>query len=258
MSVRLAAQCHCAPVNSDVRAQMAIEHVTADVEIRLESVLRRYMDLPKLLDLFHTRALYFRRADGFADRLEGALFPSLRKSLNEAFDIKQIPDDAERYYTRARVGNFVSCWTIGARDNMALWQLYGGVKTSVVVTTTVDRLVTCAAAWDRNLHLHKVKYVDHRRVRNYAIGRYTDVLQYKSDAYRYEKELRIVLPQQEEGWEANPVGIRLPLPSIDALVRSVVISPEADDGFFDAVRGLCRRYGVAAPVRRSVLSLIPT
>lgn len=235
---------------------MAIEHVTADNEIRLESVLRRYMDLPKLLDLFHTRSLYFRRADGFTDRLEGALFPSLRTSLNEAFEKKQIPDNADHYYTRARVGNYVSCWTIGARDNMALWQLYGGVKTSVVITTTVDRLVTCAAAWNRDLHLHKVKYVDHRKVRNYIIGRYTDVLQYKSDAYKYEKELRIVLPQQGEGWEANPIGIRLPLPSIDMLVRSIVVSPEADDAFFDAVCGLCRRYEVAAPVRRSILSLI--
>lgn len=231
--------------------------ITTDTDIRQESILRRYMDLPKLLDLLHTRSLYFRRADGFSDRLEGALFPSFRKSLDEAFAEKQVPHDADYFYRRARAGNYVSCWTIGARDNMALWQLYGGLKTSIAVTSTVDRLITCGFAWNRSTHLHKVKYVDHRRVRNYVMGHFTDVLQFKSDAYKYERELRVVVPQQADGWENNPIGMRLALPSVDALVRSVVVAPEADPNFLEAVRELCKRYDLKAPVRRSTLSLVP-
>lgn len=43
------------------------------------------MDLPKkLLDLLHTKSLYFGRADDFVDRLEGALFPSFRKGIEQA------------------------------------------------------------------------------------------------------------------------------------------------------------------------------
>ena len=237
---------------------MKLAQITADTDIRQVSILRRYMDLPKLLDLLHSSSLYFRRADGFADRLEGALFPTLRKSLDEAFARKETHHDADYYYRRARMGNYVSCWTIGGRDNMALWQLYGGVKTSIVVTSTVDRLIRCGHSWNRSMHLHKVRYVDHRRVRNYIIGRYTDVLQYKSDAYKYERELRIIVPQQEDGWETNPIGLRLALPSVDALVRSVVVAPEADPSFLEDVRELCKRYGLKAPVRRSMLSLVPT
>ena len=236
---------------------MEYTQITSDPDIDLNNILRRYMDLPKLLDLLHTKSLYFRRADGFSDRLEGALFPSLRKSLDEAFTCNEVPNDANYFYKRARLGNYVSCWTMGAKDNMALWQLYGGAKTSIVVTTTVDRLVACGIAWNRYMHLHRVKYVDHRRVPNYAIGSYTDVLQYKSDAYRFERELRIIVPQQEEGWEENPIGLRLPLPKVDDLVRSIVVAPEADSSFLDAIRGLCRHYGLKAPVKRSVLSLIP-
>ena len=231
--------------------------ITADPDIRQESILRRYMDLPKLLDLLHTRKLYFRRADGFSDRLEGALFPSFRRSVDEAFARKEVPHDADYFYRRARVGNYVSCWTIGARDNMALWQLYGGVKTSIAVTSTVGRLIGCAFAWNRSTHLHKVKYVEHRRVQNYIMGHFTDVLQYKSDAYKYERELRVVVPQQDDGWEANPVGIWLALPTVDELVRSVVVAPEADPSFLEAVRELCKRYGLKAPVRLSTLSKVP-
>jgi hypothetical protein len=230
--------------------------ITADSSIRQTCILKRYMDLPKLLDLLHTRALYFRRADGFSDRLEGALFPSFRRSLDEAFLKKESPYSADYFYQRARLGNYVSCWTIGARDNMALWQLYGGVKTSIAVTSSVDRLINCAFTWDRSTHLHKVKYVDHHRVRNYIMGRYTDVLQYKSNAFKYERELRVVVPQQADGWEQNPIGLWLKLPSIDSLISSVVVAPEADPSFLEAVQELCKRYDLHAPVRRSTLSLV--
>lgn len=228
-----------------------------DPVIGLDGVLRRYMDLPKLLDLLHTKSLYFRRADGFSDRLEGALFPSFRKSLDEAFAQGKVQHDSDHFYRRARMGNYVCCWTIGARDNMALWQLYGGVRTSIAITSTVERLVRCGISWDRSMHLHKVRYVDHRRVHTYVMGQYTDVLQYKSDAYKYEKELRLIVPQQEDGWEGNPMGMRLALLDLDELVRSVVVAPEADANFLEAVRELCRRYRLKAPVRQSMLSLVP-
>jgi hypothetical protein len=231
--------------------------ITADPDVRQSGILRRYMDLPKLLDLLYTRSLYFRRADGFADRLEGALFPSFRKTMHEAFERKEIPYDADHFYNRARKGNYVNCWTLGARDNMALWQLFGNVKTSVAVTSTVDRLGACGFEWNRRMHLHKVRYVDHRRVRTYVMGAFTDPLQYKSDSYKFERELRIIIPQQEVGWEENPMGIRLPIPDLNDLVRSIVVAPEADTGFLEAVRDLCRRYGLSAPVRRSMLSLMP-
>ncbi|MGE0497797.1 MAG: hypothetical protein AB7I35_21210 [Ramlibacter sp.] len=89
------------------------------------------------------------------------------------------------------------------------------------------------------------------------MGAYTDPLQYKSDAYKFESELRIILPQQDAGWEENPIGIRLSLPDLNTLVRSVVVAPEADIFFLEAVRELCKRYGLSAPVRRSALSLMP-
>jgi len=89
------------------------------------------------------------------------------------------------------------------------------------------------------------------------MGHYTDVLQYKSDAYKYERELRVIVPQQDDGWEKNPIGVRLALPSVDALVRSVVVAPDADPNFLKAVRDLCKRYYLKAPVKRSMLSLVP-
>lgn len=231
--------------------------VTADPEVRSKSILRRYVDLPKLLDLLHTKSLYLRRADGFPDRLEGALFPSLRETIDEEFKKGNLRTCSDAFYRNVREGSYVCCWTIGARDNMALWQLYGGIKSSVAITTTVERLVSTVSRWDRSVHLHKVKYIDHSKPPNFAIGAFSDVLQYKSDAYEFEKELRVVMPQLNN-ISQNPMGIRIKLNDINELVRSIVVAPEADDSFVSAVADLCKKYGLKSPVRRSKLAFIPT
>lgn len=231
--------------------------VSVDIEIQQRTILRRYMDLPKLLDLLHFQALYLRRADGFADRLEGALFPSLRASFNAAHAAGEIQHGADHFYRRSRVGNYVSCWTLGGKDSMAHWQMYAGTKTGVVVTSTVERLMRTALSWNRDSIIHRVKYVDHLKIKNYIIGNYTDVLQFKHEAYKHERELRLVVPQQGVSLDSNPNNIRLVVPDLDMLVRSVVVAPEADDEFYEVVKGLCRRYGLKAPVRRSKLAFVP-
>ena len=231
--------------------------VTTDHGLSRTLILRRYMDLARLLDLLRTKSLYLRRADGFHDRLEGALFPALRKSLDDAHRRGQTNHNADYFYRRARTGNFVCCWSIGAKDNMALWQLYGGTKTSIAITTTVERLINVAMPWRESALVHRVKYVDHLRIRNWIIGRYTDVLHYKNEAYRYEKELRLIIPRQRATLGRNPIGIHLPISSLSDLVRSVVVAPESEPWFLEGVRDLCEKYKLAAPVRRSKLAVVP-
>ena len=232
--------------------------VTTSPGLRQKAILRRYMDLPKLLDLLHSKTLYLRRADGFSDRLEGALFPAFRQQLDSAHKRGELEFDAEYFYRRARQGNYVSCWTLGAHDNMALWQLYGGTRSSIALTTTVEQLLRLCLGWKRSAILWKVEYVDHRKKSSYVIGRYTDVLQYKNLAYTYEGELRILVPEQGDGWEDNALGLRLPIPDLNALVRSIVMAPEASTELKAAVEDLCRRYGLTAPVRRSALAVTRT
>ena len=236
---------------------MTQAQVISDVDIKENAILRRYMDIPKLLDLLYFRKLYLRRADGFTDRLEGALFPSLRTQVDQVQAEGQSTYDADYFYRRARIGNYVSCWTRSGKDSMALWQLYGGVHNSVAITTTVKRILDVALNWDRNVFIRLVKYVDHLNMKSFLIGDYADVLKYKREAYRYERELRIIVPQQDCDWQSNPMGLRLPVPDLGSLIRSVVVAPEASDEFFEATKSLCSKYGLSAPVRRSKLAFVP-
>ena len=101
----------------------AKQTIVTSPDLRQHQIVRRYFDLPKFLDLLRSQSLYLRRADGFIDRFEGALTPAIRAALDAAHLKKQISYTANEFYQKARQGNFVSCWNLGAKDNMALWQL---------------------------------------------------------------------------------------------------------------------------------------
>jgi hypothetical protein len=89
------------------------------------------------------------------------------------------------------------------------------------------------------------------------VGRYTDLLRFKHEAYKYEAEVRIVVPKQDDDWEGNPPELRLPVRDLNALLRSVVVSPEAGDWFYELVNDISRKYGVTVPIRRSRLTSLP-
>ncbi|MGO4395302.1 hypothetical protein AB4Z46_28500 [Variovorax sp. M-6] len=230
--------------------------IVASPDLKQNQIVRRYLDLPKFLDLLRSQSLYLRRADGFTDRFEGALTPAVRAAVDEAHREGQIHYGADEFYQRARQSNFVSCWNLGAKDNMALWQLYGGVANSVVVTSTIDKLLAPALRWNDVALLHKVRYIDHFKNPDMVVGDGTDLLQFKHEAYKFENEVRIVVPRSGT-WKSNPAGIRLPLGDLNEVIRSVVVAPEAAEWFFELVEDVTQKYGVSSPVRRSKLTELP-
>ena len=231
--------------------------VNVDASLGEGLIVRRYIDLPKFLDLLASQELYLPRADGFPDRLEGSLTPSLRTTLDEAHRRGASEDSANDFYRRGREGNFVSCWTLGDSENMAFWSSYAGVKTGLALMTDVGKLISTALKWDQGTLIHKVEYVDHVRNPAMLVGKCSDMLRFKNLAYKFEDELRIVVSRSGPGWEKNPGGLRMPLGSVDDLIKAVVIAPEAQNWYFDSINELCVRFGLHCPVLRSRLADLP-
>lgn len=237
--------------------------VTSDHNLNQARVLRRYLDLPKYLDLLRTRHLYFRRADKFNDRFEGALTPSICAAFDQAHAEGLMDVNAEEFRRRCRESHYVNCWTKGAKDNMALWQIYGGATNSVAITTTVGRLIQQAWQWDETVHIEEVKYIDHFQNPDMIIGGRTEVLKYKHLAYKFENELRVLIGTVHDDDEENPlgvtspVGIVRPISDLNAFIRTVVVAPEAEDWFYELVVDVTRKYGVKRKVNRSQLTHLP-
>jgi hypothetical protein len=231
--------------------------ISVDPELENHNVLRRYVDLAKYLEFLRSRSLYFCRADGFPDKFEGVLPPGIYASMNNAHVNGHTQYDAKDFLKRVREGMYVNCWSKGAEDNMALWQLYGSASASVAITTTIEKLITCAMTWARSesLEICKVQYVDHFKNPDMVIGRFSDPLRYKHLAYEYENEVRVIISRIGHKGK-KPAGIQLPTDP-NGLIRSVVVAPEAPTWFYDLVVDATSKYGVTAPVRRSMLTYRP-
>lgn len=230
--------------------------IVTSPDLKLHQTVRRYLDLPKFLDLLRSRSLYLHRVDGFTDRFEGALTPVIRAGLEKAHREGKISYDADEFYRRARKSSFVSCWNLDVKENMALWQLYGRGPNSVVVTSTVDKMLAAAFRWNDVVLLHKVLYIDHCENPDMVIGAGTDLLRFKHEAYQFENEMRMIVSRPKT-WTSNPTGINLPLDDLNEVICSVVVAPEAESWFFELVVDVTQKYGVSSPVIRSKLTDLP-
>ena len=237
--------------------QLTIPSLRVQPGLRRTLIVRRYIDLPKFLDFLRTGTLYLRRSDLFSDRFEGALTSHFRRALDKAHHAGNLEYNADQFYRTARLGTYVTCWTIGAKDSMALWQLYGGTSNAVAVTSTVERLERACEEWEEEVQIRKVEYIDHFKNPRLGIGEYNDPLRFKHQAYSYEQELRIMVARNRGNLELNPEGLQLLIPSVNELVRSVVVAPESPPWFYDLVADLCIKYGLKSPVRKSQLTKLP-
>lgn len=228
--------------------------------LRRDTVLWRYLDAAKLFDFFENSTLFFCRADHFSDKFEGAFTPSLRAQISAAHARGEIDYDYEQFKRRMRESVFINCWHRNQDDSAAMWALYGKSECAVALTTTVGQLAdTVAAIAEHKITIARVDYVKHWSDPKLDVSPdYTRIFAYKTKAYEYEKEVRVIIDRTRDAPppDLGQPGIVVP---IDAgrLLRSIVIAPDAPPWFESLVRQSARRYGIRVPVRRSRLATDP-
>ncbi len=232
--------------------------VTTDTEIDPKDIVRRYLDLPKYIQLLRSSALYFPRVDQFPDKFEGVLPPGISKVVDDAQSKGEGDHSSKSWYEQLRTGAYVSCWSSGTIDNMGLWQLYGTASAGVAVATTIGELIRACCNWGESVRIHKVQYINHFVNPDMVIGNYLDPLRFKHLGYRFEDEVRLVIGRMhpKHGEAQRPLGLSFPI-DLKRMIQSVVVAPEAKPWFFDLVSDVTSRYDVPAPVSRSPLTYLP-
>lgn len=160
--------------------------------------LWRYVDLWKFEALLQASALYFRRADKLSDVGEGRLSKegvrgTLRSQIafNAAYNIasqSHAIDLAAHEITRGCM--FINCWNIAETERTKMWAEYTTSEKSIVMSTTLDRLLRVVSV--NHLLVSRVKYVDEDTPR--AEFSHTTPFFYKDTCFSFENELRLVRP----------------------------------------------------------------
>ncbi|MFL6630950.1 MAG: hypothetical protein ACJ8HJ_01380 [Massilia sp.] len=232
----------------------------AGEQLRRDTVLWRYLDAAKLFDFFENSTLFFCRADHFSDKFEGAFTPSLRAQISEAHARGEIDYDYEQFKRRMRESVYINCWHRNQDDSAAMWALYGKSECAVALVTTAGQLADIAGGIaEHKISIARVEYVKHWSDPKLDVSPdYTRIFAYKTKAYEYEKEVRVIIDRTRAASrpDLRQPGIVVPIDA-DRLLRSIVVSPDAPPWFERLVRQSAQRYGIRAPVRRSKLATDP-
>jgi hypothetical protein len=217
-------------------------------ELPLNTIIWRYMDLPKFLDMLETGSLYFCRGDNFEDKFEGSLpeYERIRQEyFNELYKRNNVSRADDNEYTKEfREKIFVNCWHKNAHENMAMWKIYGGASTSVAITTDVRRLAD--ALPEKSLdpdyllisEVHYLNFTDKKEepksipVSSKSIlWSHVNQFFHKWKAFAYENEVRAVINAEErlplhlQSYDHfNDGGIRIPV-DLNNLIEKIILSP---------------------------------
>ncbi len=232
-----------------------------------DTVLWRYLDFAKFMDLMERQKLWFSRADMFEDPLEGtytdaemAHFRSLQFS-GASPDPQGLAASYLRMPQTMRATTFVNCWREGKFESMAMWDIYGKGSGVVAIKSTVALLKEAFATYKWNVFISRVKYIDWNDAPwdNNALA----MCSRKDISYSHESEVRAIIWGLEttrgsplvklgpgEDLTQIPTGLGVEVDPA-SLITGVIVGPREQTRIYNLVQVIMKRYGLPQPVRAS-------
>lgn len=228
-----------------------------DKDLIDDQLLWRYMDLSKFISMLEKQAIWLARADRVKDKHEGR-FPDEMKRVMEKFYKNPSPDDkspittVDDFYDRLIKNTFISCWHKNFDENMVMWEVYGKVNNSIAIQTTVCELKKCMIRSKLQGHSFILKNVEYKQS-NETSGElpYEDCFFIKRPHFEFEKEVRISLDTYAPLAEAKKTAIGQSLfINTNDLIKKILIHPDSEDWFLDAVNSIAKKYDIKVPIFR--------
>jgi len=215
----------------------------------------RYLDLAKFVSMLETQSIFFSRMDLFNDPFEGSMPKATLKIQDEMYMERSfdsgVPAGLYAYESRNLLADerkqlFVSCWHASDTESEAMWQLYSDKQKGIAIVTDLNKLRYCLP---EEVELDHVTYVDYESENIVSAPLYM----YKRTAFEHEKEIRAVIKNVNS--DSSGVGVDI---DTNQLITRLIVSPLAQEWFFDVVRSICVKYECSFDVVKSSLSEPPT
>ncbi|MEO8760011.1 MAG: DUF2971 domain-containing protein [Bacteroidia bacterium] len=226
-----------------------------------ETIVWRYLDFEKFVDLITIKKLFLCRSDKFADPFEGVL--KLKDTNQSEIEINLL---TKKFY-------FVNCWHINDAQSDAMWKIFLKTNNGIAIKSTVKRIKNSLENTQENIHISKINYRDFSRTTFFDLmkepqniwpnsnGRGGSVNQYnyKRKSFEHEKELRLIfidLPIPHaiiNGIPREPLEDKIIDIDLTKLIEEVVIAPFADKWFKSLVERLIKQLNLDFKVLESNL-----
>lgn len=246
--------------------------------------LWRYMSFRKFESLLERKALFFCRADKFADSFEGAspkkeveyryqwsknLARELRRDFDHDAAVKQ-SEMLSNFQKSLRSRVIINCWHYNSHESDAMWGLYLKDNEGVAILSNPQRLKECFHLTELGVRTGKVRYLDYQSDiyfdgNEFPVEAYNVSIPFihKRKHFEHEKEYRAIITLDPQGgpthdWnkEEFEKGKMIPV-DVKKLIAKVIVHPQAEEKFIEKVRETIKSYRYEFEVAISEMNAKP-
>jgi hypothetical protein len=263
---------------------MAIEQFELCIKPDPEQVVWRYMNLDKFESVLRNNALFFCRADRFADPYEGSI-PKReadyrieeRRKISYYFGNEFDPitaqkniDSISNLHRKFKKKHIINCWHINNTENDSMWRLYLDSNDGIAIKTTIEKLINSFVETQEEIYISKVRYLNYETdiwydARQYPIESYNMFipLVHKRAEFKQEEEVRLIHSlktdlEWDEYWNSQPYsnGKNISV-NVNNLIGSIYMPPTCDEGQIGKVQKIVDKYNFDFKILKSGLSNNP-
>ena len=212
------------------------------------TIVWKYLDLSKFLDLLLSKKLFMSRSDKFEDQYEGTFSePTFEEIRKLAVD----NPDFLNYYKTHREKVAISSWHINEYESYAMWQIFTQNSEGLAIQSTIGRLqkaVNPETNFDQ--YIGEVNYIDYKKEYIPFDDLFFPFL-FKRKSFQYEREVRIITDTSKSTIKLND-GLKINV-DINQLIEKIYIHPKSENWYKKLVIELVERLGFDFEIEKSDL-----
>ncbi|WP_343707454.1 hypothetical protein [Flavobacterium sp.] len=213
-----------------------------------DTIVWKYLDLSKFLDLLLSKKLFMSRSDKFEDQYEGTFSEPTYEEIK-----KLAADNPEflNYYKTHREKVAISSWHINEYESFAMWQIFTKNKEGLAIQSTIRRLQKAVRPENNyDQFIGEVNYIDYKKEYIPFDDLFFPFL-FKRKSFQYEREVRILSDTSKSDIKLND-GLKINV-DINQLIEKIYIHPKSENWYKKLVIELVERLGFGFEIEKSDL-----
>ena len=212
------------------------------------TIIWKYLDLSKFLDLLMSEKLFMSRSDKFEDQYEGTFSePTFEEIKKLSID----NPDFLNYYKTHREKVAISSWHINEYESFAMWQIFTQNSEGLAIQSTIGRLQeSLVLETNFKQYIGEVNYIDYKKEHIPFDDMFFPFL-FKRKSFQYEGEVRLITDIGDSNIKINE-GLKINV-EIYRLIGKIYIHPKSENWYKNLVIQLVKQLGFDFKIEKSDL-----
>ncbi len=213
-----------------------------------DTIVWKYLDLSKFLELLLSRKLFMSRSDKFEDQYEGTFSEPTYEEIKK---LSENNPEFLDYYKSHREKVVVSSWHINEYESFAMWQIFTQHNEGLAIQSTIGRLQKALKPEiNYSQFIGEVNYIDYKK----EYIPFDDMFfpfMFKRKSFQYEREIRIISDLSENNIKIND-GIKIDV-DVNQLIEKIYIHPKSENWYKKLVIELVSKLDYTIEIEKSDL-----